>query len=125
RLLHADFLFRDPAIGILTVERATRHRRVHTEHGIERRDRPVGAESQGGAGGEQRAERVGRPDPHGPDALLYPAAVVDGAAGLHRRGPVQVAEPGNGLGAKMSGVLDPEAAAATTAPPGAAVETRS
>src|SRR5690606_39909831 len=61
---------------------------------------------------EERAERVGRADALGPDALPGPAAVVDGVVGLHGGQHAERGEAADRLGREVLRVLDAEAAVA-------------
>src|SRR3546814_1302534 len=88
------------------VEGATRDRGVDPHQRFHRRHEPVRAEGQHRAGVKQRAKRIGTFRPSGADALLGPAAVIDGVVGLHRGDDVLVVEARDVRGAQVLGVLD-------------------
>ena len=92
--LDGDLLLRHPAAGVLAVERAARDGGVDAQQRLQRRDVPVRAEGQHGAGVEQGAEGVGALGALRADALLRPAAVVDGVVGLHGGDDAQPAKRG-------------------------------
>ena len=112
RLGDRDLLLRNPAVGVLAVERPARHRRRDAGQRVERRDRPVGAEGETGAGVGERAEGIAAPDPLGTQPVAGPAPVVGEVDRLHRGDDAEPAEAGDLLAAQVLGVLDAEAAVA-------------
>ena len=78
RLLNAQFLLREPAVRIFAVQRGAGGCRVQRQHRIERRDSPVGAESEPYTVIEQGLKGVGPAGAVMPDTRLGPAPIVDG-----------------------------------------------
>lgn len=84
RLLNGDLLFRDPSLPVGAVDRPSGDGGVYPLQGIDRRDGPIGSETQNRAGIDQGAKRIGELGPLRPDALLCSASVVDRILRLHR-----------------------------------------
>ena len=76
-------LFGNPTVGVLAVECAARGGRIDAGKRIDGGDKPVRAEGQRDSGIEERAEGIGGGSALVTDALLGPAAVIDGVIRLH------------------------------------------
>ncbi len=79
-------------------------------------------EGEPGTAVEQRSKGVGGSDPFRADALLRPAAVVNGMIGLHGRDDAQAREAGDVLPPQVLGVLGAEPAVPRAVRRGHAVE---
>src|ERR1700674_3362565 len=106
RFFNSQLLLGKPSIRILAIERRARCGRIQREHGVERRDIPIRAQSEADAVVEECAESISATGAVVPDAALSPAAVVDGVIGLHGRDYVQLSEAVEVFGGHMLRVLD-------------------
>src|SRR5438105_10513647 len=95
---------------MFAVERGASRRGVHGEHGIERRDIPIGAEREAHAMIQESAKRISAAGAIMADSPLRPTAVVDCMIRLDGGDHVKLGETIEVLGGHVLRMLDAKTA---------------